>query len=100
MSRVKSHDRVPKAKRDTLRRHLELFDRIDVVSDEMRNLIEECFLDFSSPKSRDGRQRITRHEANIACVDYCEWSTSARVRTVSASAAPHGQRFLAVWSEW
>ena len=46
MSGVKSQARVPHTERAALRRHLEGFDRIDVVSDDMRNLIEECFPDL------------------------------------------------------
>jgi hypothetical protein len=43
MSRVKPQVRVPKTRRDALRRHLEGFDRIDIVSDEVRDLVAESF---------------------------------------------------------
>jgi hypothetical protein len=46
MSRVKSYGRVPKAKRAALRRQLESFDRIDVASDEMREIVEASFPDL------------------------------------------------------
>jgi hypothetical protein len=44
VSRVKA-GRVPKAHHE-LRRHLEGFDRVDVVSDEVRDFIEESFPDL------------------------------------------------------
>ena len=46
MSRVKSPSRVPKAQRNTLRRHLEAFDRIDVVTDDMREIIQQSYPDL------------------------------------------------------